>query len=176
MTRQPTRLLTKVLPALSLVCVGTVLFLCEYVPMNKPLKMASFQNRTAAWWEQELQTWEVFYEVREFTGNICRFRRRKVVPFTDMPVGFDYRHCAPQFSEHPLMQGNPEAVPVLLQLTESDNPTIRLVALECLGRFSELPQQSIDMVFMRAINDTDESVRNEARSQLRTRNTGGTER
>ena len=66
---------------------------------------------------------------------------------------------------HPLLQGSPGAVPVLLDLLADPNAEVRVFAAEGLGRVGGKAKGALPALF-RAVQDPDDDVRREAEDAL----------
>jgi hypothetical protein len=130
---------------LAALAIGGLVFSLVLLSGVGPLKRGNlFLNQPASYWSQKLQEPTVTREVWQGHVKIMK----DVDPAAD------------------LKRGQPEAVPVLIELLQDDNAIVRQEAVLILARIG-LPAKPAVPALQKAMNDPDEEVRARAVTLLR---------
>jgi hypothetical protein len=126
---------------------------------------AVYQGQCTSSWRQELLHWKVVCSggINAFT---YRWRQRQHPPWDEWlgSVTGTHRSFFP-LEKLPLLQGDVEAVPVLLELLKDPEPQIRLVAAEGLGAVGPPASVAVPHLFD-ALPDVDSDVHREIEDAL----------
>jgi hypothetical protein len=134
-------------------------------------RSATFRGKTAAAWDAELRHWSPDIEWVSIGGRGTHWGYH--APAYEVwlaQAGFSVRSSD---SDLALLAGDPDAVPVLLELLKSSSPKTRRVAAQGLGQvgswpglFSPESREESATALLRAIDDDDPDVRLEAEQAL----------
>lgn len=116
----------------------------------------TFRGLTTAQWEREVLGWEPFKPTCGVGGGGCHFVPRRSL-LTDICEWLQI----PVQSRLPLLDGDPAALPVLLELLDSPHPVARCVAVEGLSRIGE-PAKFAMPRLLAAYRDHDPDVQHHA--------------
>jgi hypothetical protein len=121
-----------------------------------------FAGHRTAYWKGDLAQWRIWSRV-SFKGCISREWER-VPSFLDHAFGRNADSSS--LRNHPLMQGNPESIPVLVELLGCENANVQLIALQAvrmLGANAIKCAPSLEKL----LNNSNQELRNEASSVLK---------
>jgi hypothetical protein len=127
-----------------------------------------FRDRTAAQWEAELQHWDawdmgIWGYGREPSPHFVWMRTPPWWQGWLQKVGIEVHSGS---GELPLLEGDPDALPVLVELLHSADPKGRRAAIQGLTALGAAAKEVIpDLV--RALDDPDHDVRVDARQALK---------
>ena len=130
-----------------------------------PRKGERYHGLTLAQWESEICHWQPWLQVYcNKTGRWTHWGRKQSVwatwlDYIGIKVTNDWRE------EMPLLKGDPAAVPILEKLLESQVTQVRLIAAEGLEKVGE-PARCAVPALLRALDDKDESVRQQVEQAL----------
>ena len=113
-----------------------------------------YQGRYTNFWSADLRGWEVT-ATASFNGFCSRFRDPKESFWSEWLPRWIKPSQQPSFKEHPLMQGDPEALPVLLELLRDPSRDIRLIAAEAIGKLHP-PPKHVFLTLMEALHDEED--------------------
>jgi len=132
-----------VLMAVAIIC-GLIAASMTSRLMESTSKEALYQNQPASYWSQKLQ--EPIQRKEVWQGHL------KMLKDVDPAAA--------------LRQGDPEAVPILIELLKDDNSVVRQEAILILARIGG-PARAAIPALQQALNDPDEQVRARATTALR---------
>jgi hypothetical protein len=151
-----------------LACLGLLVIFFGVVICCLPSQRPSgpvFRGKTAAQWERELQHWEFFdsgpVETIHFaTRCSTRFTEwYRISPWWEswlQTAGIEVSHDDPEVA--PLVDGAPDALPVLMELLQSADPKVRRVAATGLEALRGAAREAVpDLI--RTLDDPEWQVR-----------------
>jgi hypothetical protein len=130
----------------------------------RPVAGERFQGLTAAQWASEIGQWRLVMWGRSNKTGIMSFWRRKRSQIATLLQELGIQTTEERF-EMPLLKGDPAALPVLIELLESTDSQVRLMAAEGLEQLREKARPAIPAL-LHAIDDEDETVREQAEQTL----------
>ena len=153
---------------LAVAMAGMVAFHWRAEILDRSNRESKYQGRPTSSWRRDLQRWEVCATItygNMFSSHTTRFRQRRPSVWKKwLNLETDAR-WAERFSDHPLLQGDPAAVPVLVELLKDSDPEIRLIALEALCNTGTAAKAAVP-VLLDALHDDNREVRTEAERSL----------
>jgi hypothetical protein len=125
---------------------------------------ASYRGKTTSQWAAALQQWDVGGEVASNKFGHQTLWRRNPSIFQDWSerLGFVARDSEESL---PLLEGDLEAVPVLIALLADADPKVRRVAVQGLEWVGERAKAAVPAL-LEALDDPDEWVRRDAEQAL----------
>ncbi len=123
-----------------------------------------YQRFTASQWEAEIRQWKVLCHGSSNKTGVWTFwvRKQSFCIAWLRQVGFDSRNDQ---EDMPLLQGDPAAVPVLIQLLSSHDSQARLLAAEGLEKVGASARPAVPAL-LGALDDEDEVVREQVEQAL----------
>jgi hypothetical protein len=144
---------------LVLVLVETAVAVTAYVMNGDQPRGSVYGNLATSDWERELADWDVECPPCG-TGGYTRWVSRRPSVFANLCDDFGIPDSR-EYPTFPLVGGDPNALPVLMELFKSPDPKARRVAIEGVRRIGDRAEVAAPLL-RAALRDSDPDVSGEA--------------